>query len=125
MSFLQLRSLFRDPVIISTQSASGITGSGATGNGTLTSSRASAVTEMGFVYSTSANPTTSDTKVTATFTYGAYSASLSGLSGATTYHVRAYVTIAGVTYYGEDVSFATSGAGATVFSSNLLLMGVG
>lgn len=125
MSFLQLRTPFRDPVIISTQAASGVGSSSATGNGTLTSSRTSAPIEMGFVYSTLSNPTILDTKVTVTFTDGAFSGTLGSLSSGTTYHVRAYITMPEATYYGEDVAFTTSGAGVTVFSSTLLLLGVG
>lgn len=125
MSFLQLRTLFQDPVRIQTNSTSGIGSTSATANGTLQSSHASVAQELGFVYSLSPNPTTADTKVTATFTFGAYNASLSSLTGSTTYHVRAYVIIAGITYYGDDVSFATSGAVASAFASTLLLMGVG
>jgi len=123
MSFLQLRSIF-SPVLISTQSASSITDTTAVANGTLSSSRTSAVTELGFVYSTSVNPTIADSKVTASFTYGAYSANLSGLSAGTTYHIRAYVTIAGVTDYGDDVSFATSAVAAST-QPLLMLLGVG
>lgn len=123
MSFHQLRSLFQDPVQILTNSTSGIGSTSATGNGTLISSHAS-VGELGFVYSLIANPTILDTKVTATFTYGAYSATLGSLSAGTTYHVRAYIILGGIPYYGDDVSFTTSGAGATVYSSTLLMLGV-
>lgn len=125
MSFLQLRSPYRDPVRIQTNSTSGIGSTSATANGTLQSSHGSVAQELGFVYSLSLNPTTADTKVTATFTFGAYSASLGSLSAGTTYHVRAYVILAGVTYYGDDQQFTTSGAVTSVFSSTLLLMGVG
>lgn len=124
MSFLQLRTLYQDPVQISTQAATSVANTTATANGTLTSSHAS-VGELGFVYSTSANPTVNDTKSTVTFTYGVYTASLSGLSGATTYHIRAYVIIGGIPYYGDDFNFTTSGVGATVFASTLLLLGIG
>lgn len=124
MSFLQLRSLFQDPVRIQTNSTSGIGSTSATANGTLQSSHGSVAQELGFVYSLSPNPTTSDTKVTAAFTFGAYSASLGVLSAATTYHVRAYVILAGITYYGDDQQFTTSGAVASVTSSLLLMLGV-
>lgn len=124
MSFLQLRfnQLY---VIISTQAVSGITSSGGTANGTLSSARGAVPTEMGFVYSTSLNPTTSDTKVTVSYKTGAYSGTLSGLSASTTYHIRSYVIDGAQTVYGDDFSFATASGGGAVFASTLMLMGVG
>lgn len=124
MSFLQLRfnQLY---VIISTQAVSGITSSGGTANGTLSSARGAVPTEMGFVYSTSPNPTTSDTKVTVSYKTGTYSGTLSGLASSTTYHVRSYVIDGAQTVYGDDFSFATSSSGITAFGSTLLMLGVG
>jgi hypothetical protein len=60
------------------------------------------------VYSTSPNPTTSNTKVIASgTTTGTYSTELTGLAEATTYYVRSYVIDTGETYYSEEIQFTT------------------
>lgn len=85
----------------------------ATGNGSVNSDGGATVTERGFVWSTSPNPTTSDNKVTASGTTGSYNASLTGLSSGTLYHVRAYATNSVGTGYGIDVTFQNLGASIT------------
>jgi hypothetical protein len=64
-------------------------------------------TQHGVVWSTSPNPTladedTTDGPVSAT---GAFTSNITGLVPGTLYHVRAYVTNAVSTVYGEDVTF--------------------
>jgi LPXTG-motif cell wall-anchored protein len=88
---------------------SGITQNSAAVSGSVTSAGTAAVTERGFVYGASANPTTSDTKVTAALGTGtgAFSATLTGLSASTAYHVRAYAISAAGTAYGADRTFTT------------------
>ena len=120
MSFLQLRAshtpllLLAEPTV-TTQAATSVSSSSATGNGTLVNLGGSAVTEKGFVYSTNPQPTTADTKViVAGGATGAYTGSLSGLSGGTLYHYRAYATNAIGTGYGDDVQFTTTTSVATV-----------
>jgi hypothetical protein len=90
---------------VTTDSVTNVGGTTATGNGTVVSDGGSTITERGFCWSTSANPTTSDSKVTASGTTGSYSATLTSLSNNTTYHVRAYATNANGTTYGNDVAF--------------------
>ena len=102
---------------VTTQAASSITSSSAVCNGTVTSDGGNAITERGIVWSMSANPTTSNGKVTTTGTTGVFSATVSGLAGSTLYHARAYAINSIGTSYGADVTFTTtasvSGSGIT------------
>lgn len=129
MSFLQLRSAYFDNYpnvpVVTTSAASDITATSATGNGNVTSDGGSAISERGFCWSTASNPTTSDSKVTAAGTTGAYTGTLSSLSASTTYHYRAYAINAFGTSYGQDQSFDTAAAGAVTATPSLCLMGMG
>ncbi len=95
---------------VATNDVTAITPATAQGNGIVVAANGSGITERGFVWSTSANPTTSDNKVTASGTTGGYNASLTGLSDGTLYHVRAYATNGNGTTYGADVTFRNSSA---------------
>ncbi len=97
--------------VVSTTAASAITATTASTGGTISSNGGAAITAAGVCYSSLANPTTANTVVSTTATSGAYSSSLSGLTAATTYHVRAYATNAVGTSYGADVMFTTTAAG--------------
>lgn len=91
--------------VVTTDSITNIGGTTATGNGTVVSDGGSTITERGFCWSTSANPTTSDSKATTAGTTGSYSTTITGLSNGTTYHARAYATNANGTTYGTDTTF--------------------
>lgn len=93
--------------IVTTQAVTAITETTATGNGNVTSDGGDTITERGTVISTSANPTTADTKDTAAGTTGAYTTSIDSLTKGTTYHVRAYAINGIGTGYGADVEFTT------------------
>jgi len=93
---------------VSTDSVTSIASTTATGNGTVSSDGGSTITERGVCWSTSANPTTSNSKATTSGTTGSYSASLTGLTAGTTYHMRAYATNANGTGYGGDYFFTTT-----------------
>ena len=97
---------------VTTTTASLVTATSASTGGNVTSNGGNAITERGVVYSTAANPTTSDTKITdATASTGSFSTSLTGLASSTTYHIRAYAINSVGTSYGTDESFTTiSGA---------------
>lgn len=134
MSFLQLRSpkfnnlLNTGPLPqVSTQAATGIAATTATGNGTLISYGATPVIAMGFVWSsTNLSPTLSDTVVTDPgVSIGTFSDSLSGLPSNTLIFFRAYATNTQGTAYGAVLTFTTSAAVITAGGSTLLLMGVG
>ena len=73
-------------------------------NGNVTSNGSGAITERGFVYSTSANPTISNSKIVVAGTTGSFSSALTGLTSGTTYNVRAYAIDASGIAYGSNVS---------------------
>ena len=89
----------------------------------ITSDGGSAITERGVVFSTNAQPTVSDTKVAVAGELGAFAASLSGLTGGTTYYVRAYATNALTTVYGSAISFTANAK--PVFSGMALTVNKG
>lgn len=94
--------------VTTTTPATNIDISSATCSGNVTDAGCQAVTERGVCYSTSSNPTTADSKVTASGTTGAFNCNLTGLTSNTTYHFRAYVITSAGTSYGNDASFSTS-----------------
>lgn len=97
------------PVVptLTTDTISSITGNSAVGGGDVTVQGGAAVTARGICYSTSANPTVSDSKTADGKGMGAFVSKLTGLMGNTTYYVRAYATNSAGTGYGPQVSFKT------------------
>ncbi len=79
----------------------------ATVGGNVTDDGGASVTECGICYSTSANPTISDTKIQCESGIGSFNCNLTGLQDSTTYYARAYAINAKGTSYGEVVSFTT------------------
>jgi len=68
-----------------------------------------AITERGFCWSTSQNPTITDNKTSdGSLETGNYSSLITGLTANTTYYVRAYVTNSIGTAYGDQLSFKTA-----------------
>ena len=90
------------PVTIETKEITFITDSSAVTGGTVSSIGDS----RGICYSTNANPTINDSRIDAVFGLADYSMTLTGLTGNTTYHVRAF-GIGDQIYYGQDISFTT------------------
>lgn len=73
----------------------------------------SSVTQHGSCWSTSANPTTADSKTTdGPRNVGGFFSVMTGLTANTLYHVRPYATNGSGTGYGADVSFFTMIVGA-------------
>ncbi|WP_283610253.1 IPT/TIG domain-containing protein [Faecalispora anaeroviscerum] len=97
---------------VTTGEATSVAQTTATGNGNVTNLGSSNPTQHGFVWSTSANPTTSNSKTEqgAVSATGAFTGSITGLAANTTYHIRAYATNSAGTSYGEDMTFATQAA---------------
>lgn len=115
MSFLQLRTNKNQSPLgllsfatVTTQATTNITATTATGNGTVVTIGGSALTERGVCWSTTINPTIAGSKATSAGQAGVFTASITGLSGSTTYFVRAYATNAIGTAYGENDTFTTS-----------------
>lgn len=91
----------------------------ALGNGSIDDNGGSVVTQHGVVWSTSANPDTSDSKTEdgATNVIGDFFSQITTLSANTLYHVRAYATNSSGTGYGADVTFTTSASGAPIVTT--------
>lgn len=98
----------RNTPTVTTQAVTSILDVSATGNGTVSSQGAAAITERGLVWNTAGSPTTANSKVVVSGTTGSFSGSLTGLSAVTTYYVRAYAINSFGTSYGNQVSFTTS-----------------
>ena len=75
--------------------------------GNVTSDGGATVTERGVIYSTSQNPTTSNTKITSGTGRGLFTCDITNLQDGTTYYVRAYAINKKGTSYGEQKSFTT------------------
>jgi len=102
--------LLGDPPTVTTATA--VTNIGATSavsGGDVTSDGGLTVTARGVCWNTTGSPTTDDSKTENGTGTGAFTSSLSGLSTATTYHVRAYASNAGGTAYGAERVFTTTG----------------
>jgi parallel beta-helix repeat protein len=97
------------PPAVTTQAITSIAATTATGNGNVTALGVPNPTQHGVVWSTSANPTTADSKTTdgAVSAIGAFASSMTGLTPGTLYHVRPYVTNDAATAYGDEVTFTT------------------
>ena len=92
---------------VSTSSVTDITFNTATSGGNVASDGGATVTTRGVCWSTSHNPTVSDSHTANGTGLGSFTSNLTGLSSGTTYYVRAYATNSAGTAYGNEVSFAT------------------
>ncbi len=102
--------------MVTTQAATAIATTTATGNGNITDLGSPNPTQHGVCWSTTADPTIGDSKTTkgAAGSTGAFTSSMTGLSAGTLYHVRAYATNTGGTSYGVDITFTTDPVAPTV-----------
>jgi hypothetical protein len=95
---------------LTTTAASSIASTTATSGGDITSDGGASVTVRGVCWSTSANPTTANSKTTDGGGIGTFTSSITGLSPGTLYYVRAYATNSAGTSYGTQISFTTTAA---------------
>lgn len=93
---------------VTTTSISSIASTTATSGGNVTDDGGATVTARGVCWSTSHNPTTSNSKTTNGTGTGSFTSSITGLTAGTTYYVRAYATNSAGTAYGNEVSFTTT-----------------
>ena len=103
---------------VTTQAATDIAQTTATGNGNITSLGSPNPTQYGVVWGTSADPTvalSTKTEQGAASATGAFTSSITGLTAETTYHIRAYATNTSGTSYGDDVTFTTTATASTPF----------
>ncbi|MBR6064099.1 MAG: T9SS type A sorting domain-containing protein [Bacteroidales bacterium] len=91
--------------IVTTNTITSITTNSATCGGDVTSNGASSVTACGVCWSTSQNPTVSESYTTDGSGTGSFTSNITGLTTGTTYYVRAYATNSAGTSYGEQRSF--------------------
>jgi len=100
---------------VTTGQITGITTTTATcSDNNVTADGGAAVTARGVCWSTTQNPTTTNSKTSNGTGVGAYSSNLTGLSPKTTYYVRAYATNSKGTAYGEQKTFTTLAAIASL-----------
>ena len=98
---------------VTTTAATQVTETTAVTGGNVTSDGGATVTERGVVYSTSHNPTTSNSKVKNGTGTGSFTCNLTGLQANTTYYVRAYAVNSKGTSYGIEVSFTTKSSSSS------------
>ncbi|MCQ2272204.1 MAG: hypothetical protein MJZ72_05395 [Bacteroidales bacterium] len=99
-------TVYTQPTVI-TNNVANITTTTASCGGNVTSDGGSSVTARGVCWSTSHNPTISDSHTSNGTGTGSFTSNLTGLSPNTTYYVRAYATNGAGTAYGNEVSFTT------------------
>ena len=92
---------------VTTSPVTNITQTTATGGGSITAGEYVNVTVRGICWSTSQNPTISDSHATSGSGMGSFTVNMTGLTPNTTYYVRAYAINEAGTVYGEEVSFTT------------------
>lgn len=92
---------------LTTTSVSSITSSTASSGGNISNDGGASIAARGICWSTSHNPTISDSKTSNGTGIGNFASSITGLTVNTTYYVRAYATNSAGTAYGNEVSFTT------------------
>jgi len=97
------------PPSVTTGAVSNITFTGAQVAGNITDFGTSNITQHGHCWSTSVNPTISDTKTQlgVRTSVGAFTSTISSLQPGTTYYIRAYAVNSDGTSYGSQVEFST------------------
>jgi Protein of unknown function (DUF1566) len=93
---------------LTTTAISSITATTAVSGGNITDDGGGTITASGVCWNTSSGPTITNSKTSDGISTGGFSSSLTGLTGNTTYYVRAYATNKGGTAYGNEISFTTS-----------------
>lgn len=103
---------------VKTATCSNITQTTADVSGNVITDNGASLSARGICYSTSNNPTISDTKkIFNTATLGNYTCTLDNLSPSTTYYARAYATNSYGTAYGESITFNTLVTTVPIISS--------
>jgi uncharacterized protein (TIGR02145 family) len=94
---------------ITTAEITNITGTSATGGGTITDEGSGTVVEKGICWSKGNTPTIADSRTIVGGGAGTFASDMTNLDAATTYYVRAYATNKAGTGYGIAMSFSTLG----------------
>lgn len=93
---------------LTTSDAFSVTGNDAAVTGVIADNGGATILTRGICYSTSANPTISDSVVYSSSPTTSFSLTLPGLLPLTTYYVRAFATSSSGTGYGNQISFTTT-----------------
>lgn len=96
-----------DSVILTTSEITAITKTTATGGGTITSDGSGVISERGICWSTGPTPTIQNSKTSDGTGKGSFVSSMTNLTRATTYYVRAYAKNERAVSYGNTVTFTT------------------
>ncbi|MCQ2077201.1 MAG: DUF1566 domain-containing protein [Bacteroidaceae bacterium] len=99
---------------LTTSQVTNITALTATGGVSVTDAGGATLTSCGICWSTTSNPTISNSKVEGGKALGTYACNMTGLSPSTTYHVRAYATTNVSTSYGAEKTFTTTAGTPTI-----------
>ena len=107
-----MNQLLIDDIIVGVAGAgtnivSDVTATTATCGGYVADDGGATVTARGVCWSTSQNPTVSDSHTTDGSGTGSFTSNITGLNALTTYYVREYATNSAGTTYGNQVSFTT------------------
>jgi hypothetical protein len=95
--------------IVSTLNITSISSNSSTVEGSIISDGGASITDRGFCYSLSPNPTLSDNTISLGMGgIGNFNANINGLISSTTYYVKAFATNINGTVYGEELLFTTS-----------------
>lgn len=104
---ISFKTLTINPPTVTTGTTTATSSTTATSGGNVTSDGGAEVIDKGVCWSTSPNPTTSDSKTSNGRGTGSFTSTLIGLSDGTTYYVRAFASNNAGTSYGEQDNFIT------------------
>lgn len=104
---------------VTTAAASNITATTAQGGGNVTGNGGFPVTSRGICWNTTGYPDINDSHTSSGSGNGSFTASMTGLTPNTTYHVRAYATNSIGTTYGQDKTFTTNNGVPTVTTATV------
>jgi uncharacterized protein (TIGR02145 family) len=99
---------------LTTRELINITNTTATGGGSITNDGGSSITAKGICWSTSPNPTISDSKTTDGTGTATFTSFITGLSASIIYYVRVYATNSTGTGYGNQQTFTASSTSNTL-----------
>ena len=97
-----------EPPTVTTNDVTGITETTAVCGGNVTADGGAEITARGVCWSTSQNPTISDSHTTDGSGTGSFTSNMTGLTENTVYYIRAYATNSYGTSYGSQKSFTTN-----------------
>lgn len=104
---------------LTTSQITNITALTATGGVSVTDAGGATLKSCGICWSTTQNPTISNSHVEGGTQLGTYSCNMTELTPNTTYYVRAYATTNVTTTYGQQISFITKDGSATITTSQI------